>query len=304
MDGQERGPGPAYKFVVLMIVVLPFAATIYAIQRLWMSYVTPLDLGLMFSLYILSGLGITVGYHRLLTHRSFETATPLRALLLVLGSMAVEGPAIHWASMHIQHHAHSDQEGDPHSPLEGLWHAHIGWLFDDGSAQPEVYGAWLLKDRLVGFISKTFLLWVALGLLIPFVIGYIAAGWNGAWSGLLWGGLVRIFITHHITWSVNSVCHTFGSRMFHTKDRSYNNWVVGLLALGEGWHNNHHAFPRAAFHGMRWWQFDLSAYLIRLLAALGLAWNVWNPTREMQEKWSTRRPGAPAAKVGPAEAEA
>jgi stearoyl-CoA desaturase (delta-9 desaturase) len=271
----------AYRAAVLGIVVIPFIATLYAIYQLWMTYVTPLDVVLMFSLYVLTGVGITIGFHRLLTHRSFETRPFIRAFFLVLGSMAAEGPAISWASQHIQHHANSDHEDDPHSPVEGLWHSHVGWLFKDKLVDTQKYGAWLLKDPLVVFISKTFLVWVALGLLIPFAIG--------GWSGLLWGGLVRMFITHHVTWSVNSVCHTFGRRMFHTRDRSYNNWVVGLLAFGEGWHNNHHAFPRAAFHGMRWWQVDLSAYIIRGLAAVGLVWNVWQPSRELLEKWAVKK---------------
>jgi stearoyl-CoA desaturase (delta-9 desaturase) len=278
-----------YKLAVLAIVVVPFAATIYAIWTLWNRYVTPLDIGLMIGFYMLTGMGITIGYHRLLTHRSFETVPALRALLLIFGSMATEGPALTWASQHIQHHANADHEDDPHSPVEGLWHAHIGWLFGNNDVNPEKYGAWLLKDRMVLFISKTFLLWVVLGLLIPMAIGGLVGGWEAAWRALLWGGAVRMFVTHHVTWSVNSVCHTFGNRMFNTRDRSFNNWVVGLLAFGEGWHNNHHAFPRAAFHGMRWWQFDLSSYVIRALAKLGLVWNIWQPSREMMEKWAVKK---------------
>jgi len=295
VDPMDPKTSLGYKAAVLVIVVVPFIATIYAIRLLGERFVTPTDIALMLSLYVISGLGITIGYHRLLTHRSFETVTPLRALFLIMGSMAVEGPAISWASMHIKHHAHSDQEDDPHSPLEGLWHSHIGWMFGDTPVNIQKYGSWLQKDPLVMLISKTFFVWVGLGLLIPMVIGGLVNGWQGVWMGLLWGGLVRIFITHHITWSVNSICHTFGNRMFHTSDRSYNNWIVGLLAFGEGWHNNHHAFPRAAFHGMRWWQFDLSAYIIRTLAKIGLVWNVWQPTPEMQEKRSTKRPAPQVA---------
>jgi stearoyl-CoA desaturase (delta-9 desaturase) len=254
------------KFVVLFIVVLPFIATIYAMVMLWNQWVTWTHVALMVGFYVLSGLGITVGFHRMLTHKSFETSRPVKALLLIMGCMAVEGDPITWASTHIQHHAHSDDEDDPHSPLEGLWHSHMGWLFSY-KHNVAVYGTWLKKDPTVVWVSKTWLLWVALGILIPTLIA--------GWSGLIWGGLVRIFLTHHITWSVNSICHTFGRRDYQTRDASRNNFIVGLLAFGEGWHNNHHAFPRSAFHGLRWWQIDLSGYLIRVMEATGLVWNVY-----------------------------
>lgn len=290
-------PSPGRKLVVLIGVLLPFGATIYAITQLWQRGVTMLDLGLMIGLYLFSGLGITIGFHRLLTHRSFETCAPVRALLLIAGCIAVEGNPITWAATHIQHHAHADAEGDPHSPLEGLWHSHVGWLFRMGEPDLDTYGSWLLKDRLLCAIDKTFPLWAAVGLLVPFLIA--------GWQGLLWGGLVRIFLTHHLTWSVNSVCHTFGRRRFQCNDRSRNNWIVGVFALGEGWHNNHHMFPRAAFHGMRWWEIDLSGYLIRLLGLLGLAWNIWQPSRQMQERRIRRsavtaRPGAAGGPDGQA----
>jgi stearoyl-CoA desaturase (Delta-9 desaturase) len=255
----------AAKIVVLIIVVLPFLGTLYAMVMLWNSWVSWLDVVLMLVLYVISGLGITVGFHRLLTHKSFETKPWLKRLLLISGCMAVEGDPITWASTHIQHHAHSDGEDDPHSPLEGLWHSHVGWLFSHKN-NVEVYGTWLKKDPDVVWVAKYWILWVALGLIIPTMIA--------GWTGLIWGGLVRIFLTHHVTWSVNSICHTFGSRDYQTRDASRNNFLVGLLAFGEGWHNNHHAFPRSAFHGLRWWQIDSSAYLIRGLERLGLAWNV------------------------------
>jgi stearoyl-CoA desaturase (Delta-9 desaturase) len=255
----------AAKIVVLLIVVLPFIGTLYAMVMLWNSWVSWADVALMLVLYVISGLGITVGFHRLLTHKSFETKPWLKRLLLISGCLAVEGDPITWASTHIQHHAHSDGEDDPHSPLEGLWHSHVGWLFSHKN-NVEVYGTWLKKDPDVVWVAKYWILWVALGLLIPTMIA--------GWTGLIWGGLVRIFLTHHVTWSVNSICHTFGSRDYQTRDASRNNFLVGLLAFGEGWHNNHHAFPRSAFHGLRWWQIDFSAYLIRGLERLGLAWNV------------------------------
>ncbi|MCS6887922.1 acyl-CoA desaturase [Chloroflexus sp.] len=266
---------PLEKFVVLLIVLLPFLGTIYAMVMLWQQYVDWLDVTLMLTLYVISGLGITIGFHRMLTHKSFETSRPLKALFLIMGCMALEGDPISWASTHIQHHAHSDDEEDPHSPLEGLWHSHVGWLFTHKN-NIEMYGKWLTKDPTIVWVSKTWYLWAALGILIPTLIA--------GWSGLIWGGLVRIFLTHHITWSVNSICHTFGRRDYNTRDASRNNFIVGLLAFGEGWHNNHHAFPRSAFHGLRWWQIDISAYIIRALEKLGLVWNVYRVKPEDQRK--------------------
>lgn len=266
---------PLEKFVVLLIVLLPFLGAIYAMVMLWQQYVDWLDVTLMLVLYVISGLGITIGFHRMLTHKSFETSRPLKALFLIMGCMALEGDPISWASTHIQHHAHSDDEEDPHSPLEGLWHSHVGWLFTHKN-NIEMYGKWLLKDPTIVWVSKTWYLWAALGILIPTLIA--------GWSGLIWGGLVRIFLTHHITWSVNSICHTFGRRDYNTRDASRNNFIVGLLAFGEGWHNNHHAFPRSAFHGLRWWQIDISAYIIRALEKMGLVWNVYRVKPEDMHK--------------------
>ncbi len=254
------------KFVILLSVILPLVGVFIAIWMLWQRLVTWRDIAIMVSMYVLCALGITLGFHRMLTHRSFDTHPVVKFLFLAFGSMALQGSAIDWASNHIQHHAHTDQEGDPHSPLNGFFHAHLGWLFTGTVADPQTYGKWMLKDPMVMFVSNTWYVWVALG----YVIAYLLGGW----TGLLWGGLVRTFLLNHVTWSVNSVCHTFGNRMFETPDVSTNNWAVGLLALGEGWHNNHHAFPRSAFHGMRWWQFDMSSYIIWTMEKLGLAWNV------------------------------
>jgi stearoyl-CoA desaturase (delta-9 desaturase) len=262
-----------YKVAVLVAVIVPLIATIYAICSLWERAVNWLDLALLLSFYILTALGVTIGFHRMLTHRSFRPHPIVKFILLVLGSMALEGPALEWAATHVKHHAQSDREGDPHSPVEGFFHAHIGWMFKDSMADPNVYCKNLVKDPTVVFVSRTFFLWTALSLLIPFALG--------GWTGLLWGGLVRIFLTHHVTWSVNSICHTFGKRDFETPDRSHNEWIIGLLALGEGWHNNHHAFPRSAFHGLHWWQFDLSGYVIRALERAGLVHDVYRIPTDM-----------------------
>jgi stearoyl-CoA desaturase (Delta-9 desaturase) len=285
------------KLITLISVVAPLVGTIGAVWLLWQRLVTWRDLAILGSMYFFTALGITIGFHRLLTHRSFATRPAVRFFFLALGSMALQGPALDWASIHIKHHATTDTDDDPHSPVAGFIHAHIGWLFTSMEAEPAVYGTWLLKDPLVMLVSRTFFVWTALGFVIPYLLG--------GWTGVLWGGLVRIFLLNHVTWSVNSVCHTFGTRMFETSDRSKNNWLVGLLAFGEGWHNNHHAFPRSAFHGLRWWQFDLSAWVIRLLEWSGLAWNVWRIPAERVAARSTiprsvsePRAAAPAARKG------
>jgi stearoyl-CoA desaturase (delta-9 desaturase) len=265
------------KIAVLVVVIAPFIGTIYAMTMLWQHFVGWTDVSLMLVFYVLSGLGITVGFHRMLTHKSFETSRPVKAILMMMGCLALEGDPMTWASTHIQHHAHSDGEDDPHSPLEGLWHAHVGWLFNYAH-NINVYGSWLKRDKTVVWVSRYWLLWAGLGLLIPTLIG--------GWSGFIWGGLVRIFLTHHITWSVNSICHTFGGRDYNTRDASRNNFIVGLLAFGEGWHNNHHAFPRSAFHGLRWYQIDISGYLISAMERVGLVWNVFRVKPEDERKRS------------------
>lgn len=272
-----------HKFIILVFVIVPFLATVLAIVLLWKRAVHWSDLALLATMYSLVGIGVTVGYHRMLTHRSFRAHPIVKCILLILGSMSIERSPLLWAANHIKHHAHADRPGDPHSPLEGFFHAHLGWLFQDieHGADPQVYCRNLLADPIVVFISRTFLLWVALSLIIPFAIG--------GWTGLLWGGLVRIFLTHHVTWSVNSVCHTFGKREFETNDQSRNEWVVGLLALGEGWHNNHHAFPRSAFHGLHWWQFDLSGYIIWTLERLGLVQDVYRVTPTLQARYASNK---------------
>ena len=269
------------KIVMLVVVVLPFLATLFAIALLWQRAVNWTDIALLIAFNVIAGLGVTIGYHRMLTHRSFRPNPVVKFIFLAFGSMAVEGPALEWAATHIKHHAHSDREGDPHSPVEGFWHAHMGWMFKTRDADPNVYCRNLVRDPMVVFMSSTFFLWVILSLAIPFAIG--------GWTGLLWGGLVRIFFTHHITWGVNSVCHTFGKREFETRDRSRNEWVVGLLGFGEGWHNNHHAFPRSAFHGLHWWQFDLSGYVIWTLERVGLVSDVYRVSPAMRTRYAIKK---------------
>ena len=284
-------PSLAYRAAILTVVIAPLIGVILAIRLLWQFAVSWTDLTLLLVMYSLVALGVTVGFHRMLTHRSFTPHPVVKFILLVLGSMAFEGPALSWAATHIKHHAVSDREGDPHSPVDGFFHAHMGWLFTKQMEDPNVYCRHLVKDPIIIFVSRTFLLWAGLSLVIPFAIG--------GWHGLIWGGLVRMFLTHHVTWSVNSVCHTFGKRPYETNDASRNEWIVGLLAFGEGWHNNHHAFPRSAIHGLRWWQFDLSGLLIVTLEKLGLARDVYRIPPDQLERRAARtaalRSARPAA---------
>jgi stearoyl-CoA desaturase (Delta-9 desaturase) len=278
-------------------VVIPFLATIAAIGLLWNSLVGPADLALAAAMYLLTAIGTTVGFHRLLTHRSFQTSKLLEYLFAVLGSMAVQGPVIAWVADHRKHHAHTDEEGDPHSPhvghggdargvLAGLWHAHTGWLFStQGRADWKRYAPDLYEDRGMRTISRHFALLVVTSLAIPALAGYAISGTlAGAATGLLWGGLVRVFFVHHVTWSVNSVCHFLGSRRFDTDDHSTNVFWLALPSLGESWHHNHHAFPRSATHGLRRWEVDPSGFIIGAMEKLGLARNVVRISVERQSE--------------------
>ena len=277
---------PAASFGVgmanLTVVIAPFLGFVAVVISLWGRGFSGIDCGLLFGMYVLTALGITVGYHRLFTHRAFETNKAVQFVLAVLGSMAVEGPLLKWVAVHRRHHQHSDTHEDPHTPhdhgyglrglLRGVWHAHMGWFFEADSPNLPYYVKDLRQSGLLRWVSKLFPLWATLGLLIPAALGGLLTGtWMGALSGLMWGGLARIFLVHHVTWSINSVCHLWGSRPFKTGDQSRNNFVFGALGLGEGWHNNHHAFPTSARFGLRWWQIDLGYWFICALTSLGLA---------------------------------
>ena len=283
------------KLVNLGAVVVPFAATLVAIALLWNSLVSATDLAIAAVMYLLTAIGITVGFHRLLTHRSFQTSKPLEYLFAILGSMAVQGPVIAWVADHRKHHAHTDEEGDPHSPhvghdggvkgvLGGLWHAHSGWLMStQGRADWKRYARDLYEDRGMRTINRRFPLFVLATLVVPALAGYLLTGTLlGALTGFLWGGLVRIFFVHHVTWSVNSVCHFLGSRRFDTDDRSTNVFWLALPSLGESWHHNHHAFPRSAVHGLRRWEPDPSGMIISAMEKVGLARNVVRISPERQ----------------------
>jgi stearoyl-CoA desaturase (delta-9 desaturase) len=280
---------PLHRVLNLAGVLLPFAGFVAGVVLLWgTSLVGVTDLVLFAVLYVATAYGITLGFHRLLTHRSFATYRPIRYLFAVLGSMAVEGPVITWVADHRKHHAFADEDGDPHSPhtthgtgltatLKGLWHAHVGWLFEThGRASSKRFAPDLVADPGMRRINRGFPLIALASLLVPFLLGFALSGASlvGGLSALLWGGLVRIFLVHHVTWSINSICHFFGRRRFETDDESTNVFWLALPSLGEAWHHNHHAFPRSAFHGLRWYELDPSGWVILGLERVGLAWDV------------------------------
>jgi stearoyl-CoA desaturase (Delta-9 desaturase) len=280
------------KISMLVLTILPFVGLVAAVTLLWNEAVGWTDLVLFLGLYVVCGFGITIGYHRMLTHHAFEAVPPLKAALLVAGSFALQGSALDWAIDHRTHHAYSDKEGDPHSPhhgfargplgaIKGLLHAHMGWMFRHNRTDQERYGKDILQDPLTMTVSRLFPLWAVLTFVVPFVLGgLLTMSWKGAVTGLIWGGLVRLFFNHHVTWSVNSICHFFGKRPFSTSDQSTNNWVLALPSLGESWHHNHHVFPTSAFHGLSWRQIDLSAWVIAGWEKIGLVRNVRKPTSE------------------------
>jgi stearoyl-CoA desaturase (delta-9 desaturase) len=285
-----------HRWLNLAGVLLPFVGFVVAVVLLWNTLVDWTDLAVMAVMYVISITGVTLGFHRLLTHRSFQTYKPVEYTLAIVGSLAVQGPVISWVADHRKHHAHTDQEGDPHSPhghgsglrgaVAGLWYAHMGWLFHvSGTSDHARYARELDEDRGMRAIHRTFGLWVTVGILMPAALGYaLDATLAGALTAALWGGPVRIFALHHVTWSINSVCHFFGTRRFDVDDHSTNVFWLSLLSFGESWHHNHHAFPRSARHGLRWWEVDPTAWLIRGMRRVKLAWNVVEISPERQQQ--------------------
>jgi stearoyl-CoA desaturase (delta-9 desaturase) len=274
------------RVILTVISVLPVIGLGIAGWQMWAWALHPSDLIIFGIIYPLTALGVTVGFHRLFTHRSFKTTRSVRAILAILGSAAIEGPIISWVADHRKHHAFSDEAGDPHSPhhghgggvrgaLRGLAHAHLGWLYDHSQRGLKTrYARDLLNDPLIRFVDSTFLVWALAGLALPFVLGWLIGGsLELALTGLLWGGAVRMFVVHHVTYSINSLCHFFGRRPYETGDQSRNLAWLAPFSMGESWHNNHHAFPTAAHHG-HGKQVDVSAAVIWLLEKLGLAWDV------------------------------
>ena len=288
--------GRVSQVVTLVAVIVPAGGIFSAAGVLWGVAFRPLDLWCFLVLYVLTGLGITVGYHRYFTHRAFEAVLAVKVLLAVLGAMTLQGPVTQWVTDHRKHHARSDAEGDPHSPhlagegfvnaVRGLWHAHVGWLFSTkGMERNEIYGKDLYEDPVIRAIDRLYLLWVLCSVAIPFLVGFAATGSVGrGLETMVWAGLVRIFCFEHATFAVNSVCHTFGRRTYEARDESRNNWVVALLTFGEGWHNNHHAFPRSARHGLERFQIDVSWLVIRGLERARLARGLRLPTPAQQAR--------------------
>ncbi len=281
--------------VTLLFTVGPLAGIAFAIWSLWGTGISGLDLSLFLGFYLLTGLGITVGYHRLFTHRSFRATKPVRVALAVAGSMAVEGSVISWCATHRRHHAFADRYGDPHSPhlakdagvkgvLVGLWHAHIGWMLKEERSDPNEWTPDLVADPAIRRVDGAFSWLTLVTFLLPPVIGFAVTGtFGGAWSAFVWGSLVRIFLLHHVTWSINSICHFYGKEAYRARDESRNVWPMATISFGESWHNNHHAFPWSARLGLRPWQIDLGWYAIAALRSLRLIRDVKVPTREQRE---------------------
>lgn len=292
-DGEPARVHPSQKLITVAIVAGPAVALAIVVPLLWGHAVNLTDLVMGIVLYLVTGFGITIGFHRLFTHASFKSARSLKIALAVLGSMGVEGSVTSWVATHRRHHIYSDHAGDPHSPhrygnhgldlLRGLAFAHVGWLFVSDASSAERYAPDMLKDRDLQRIGRLFPVLALASLAIPFAIGYaLSRTLTGAIMALVWAGLVRMALLHHVTWGVNSLCHTFGRRTHETKDHSTNLWVLSLISLGDSWHNVHHAHPAWARHGALRGQIDPSAWLIRLFERVGLATRV---------RW----PAAPAA---------
>jgi stearoyl-CoA desaturase (Delta-9 desaturase) len=280
------------------VTVVPFLALGIVGWQVWAELLHWRDIVVFAILYLVTGLGVTVGFHRLFTHRSFATKPWMRGIFAAMGSMAIEGPVISWVADHRKHHAFADQPGDPHSPhvdhgvgwrgaLRGLLHAHMGWLFiHTQRGARKRYAPDLVADPVVRWVDGTFVFWALAGLGAAFGLGWLIGGTlTAALTGLLWGGAVRILVLHHVTYSINSLCHFFGRRRFDTGDESRNLAWLSFLSLGEAWHNNHHAFPTSAAHGLRWWELDLSSLVIRGLERVGLAWDVVriDPARQQRK---------------------
>jgi stearoyl-CoA desaturase (Delta-9 desaturase) len=296
-DAPVEGPGPddiepvlhetRDRIITGTVTVVPLLALAIVAWQLWNDLLHWHDVFVFVILYAASGLGVTVGFHRLFTHRSFKTTAFMRGVFAILGSIAIEGPVISWVADHRKHHAFSDQPGDPHSPhvdhgvgwrgaLRGLAHAHIGWLFIHTQRGNRArYAPDLLRDPVVRFVDRTFVLWAIGGVVAAFGLGWLIGGdLTSALTGLLWGGAVRLLVLHHATFSINSLCHFFGRRRFATDDESRNLAWLSILTFGEAWHNNHHAFPTSAAHGLGRREIDISAFVIRLMEKTGLAWDV------------------------------
>ncbi|WP_226360459.1 fatty acid desaturase [Pseudonocardia sp. ICBG1142] len=284
----------------LLFDVAPIVGTVAAVAFLWVHPFGWTEFALLAGMWLLTGLGITVGYHRLFTHRTFSTTPGVQA---VLGSMAGQGPVISWVALHRRHHEFSDREGDPHSPnlsgggmrglLRGLVHSHFLWMRRHEYPNVVHYAPDLLRNRVLVRVTRHYHWWVALGLAVPALVGgLVELSWQGAVAGLLWGGFVRIFVLEHIVWAINSFLHRFGTRPYESRENSRNGGVFALLTLGEAWHNNHHAFPESPSFGLDWYRLDPGFWLIKALSAAGMAWNLKTPSAERRASRRVRPAGA------------
>lgn len=310
--GDPHAPMPfPQQLAMFLSIVIPILILIAAILLVWQEVPSMVGWPQMISMivmYCIAGFGTTVGYHRLLTHKAFESPRWVRAMLGIFGSTGAQGALMRWCATHRRHHQSSDHEGDPHSPhlfgsgtwavLRGMFYAHMCWQLEADKPDTARSVSDLLADRWLMRVDQLYWLWVALGILLPGAfVGLWYGTWQGAVSGMIWGGFVRICLMQHVTWSINSVCHVWGTRPFQTSDHSANNWICAVLALGEGWHNNHHAFPTSARQGLRWWQFDSSWLVIKAMKAVGLAWNLRTPTESAMKVRSNSSVTSVAAPV-------
>jgi stearoyl-CoA desaturase (delta-9 desaturase) len=281
--------------LVVAFMVLPVLALAVAVPLAWGWGLTITDVVIAFVAYVVSGMGVTVGFHRYFTHSSFKATRPMRIALAIAGSLAFQGGVVSWVADHRRHHAFSDKEGDPHSPwlfgtgpvavARGFWHAHMGWLFDRDRTNARRFAPDLLADRDIAAVDRQFIFLTLASLGIPTLIGGLVSwSWWGALTALLWGGLVRVGLLHHVTWSINSICHMFGSRPFASRDRSANVWWLALLSFGESWHNLHHADPTCARHGVKRGQIDVSARLVWIFEKFGWVHSVRWPTARRLER--------------------
>lgn len=285
-----RGRRPNWEQVMLYVLVgVPFAALLVAVPAAWGWGLGWRDVTIAFAFYVVSGLGVTVGFHRHFTHGGFKAKTPLRVALAIAGSLSIQGPVIRWVADHRRHHQFSDKEGDPHSPwrfgtsfgalCKGMWHAHMGWLFMRERTNEQRFTPDLLADRAIYRIDRLFGAWVVVTLFGPALIGGLwSMSWSGALTAFFWAGLVRISLLHHVTWSVNSVCHVIGERPFESRDKSTNFWPLAIISFGESWHNSHHADPTCARHGVLPGQLDISARVIAIMERFGWVHDVRWPT--------------------------
>ncbi|KAB8335317.1 acyl-CoA desaturase [Scytonema tolypothrichoides VB-61278] len=287
-------PKTAQQLHALAINVIPLLGSIVALLMASHLGIGLIEVGLLLTMYALTLVGITVGFHRLFAHCAFQTNTAVRVVLGILGSMACQGPLIYWVSNHRRHHQYSDQPGDPHSPhcnedqqlsrIQGLWHAQIGWTFSHEITNTFLFAKDLLREPVIAKVNQLYYLWIFLGIAIPVILGGILTGTAmGLLSGFLWGVCVRLFLSYHVTNSINSITHLYGSRSFNTHEQSRNNIWLAIPSLGESWHNNHHGFPNSARFGLKWWQIDLGYWVIYALEKLGFVWQVKTPTAEMIE---------------------